>query len=245
MGFRRFFLFGVDLGTKRLEAHHSKLSRYYDKSSKLQSIKTRFEKTCEGNFGGKVYTNLVFFETKRSIESTIRGLNLEVYNTSDGVLIEGSISLRIEDVAKRVQKDLNKDKIIRNVSLCFKDTYLRRMNLDRKLRELHEDMDKYVEICEAELRNASGDLGDIVDKFSRIFFEIISLGLKRQTEGEYVLRNLVGQSLINMQRIVLSKAFSIRDEAERTSYIRTAYRVIREFLQEAREELRNKIKPKN
>jgi len=55
-GFRRFYLFGVDLGSKEEEKHHSKLSAYYREGSILRSLTPKFDRTLEGNFGGMVFS---------------------------------------------------------------------------------------------------------------------------------------------------------------------------------------------
>ena len=123
IGFREIYLFGTDCGYKSKEHHHSKKSAYYhnnDAKEKIESlIYTSGNIIREGNFGGDVISDQFYDACRRVMESALGTFkNVECYNCSDGVKIDGAIPLRVEDICLhgRVDKAFFVDVIYNNLS---------------------------------------------------------------------------------------------------------------------------------
>lgn len=91
-GFRDFYFFGVDVGAKDADYHHSKYSWY---NTKGMQIGYALDTKTQANFGGTVTTGTVFLWSKNGLEQSIRMLSggRHYYNCSDGGLIQGAIPL--------------------------------------------------------------------------------------------------------------------------------------------------------
>lgn len=110
MGFEDIHLIGVDLGTKDKERHHSKHSVYTEMEAFAKKEKIDYTiydedrvKPVEGNFGGEVMAMPTLHMARVSMERYLRILapmfpNLRVSNTNDGAKIDGTVSVRLEDL---------------------------------------------------------------------------------------------------------------------------------------------------
>jgi len=91
--FRQLYLFGVDLGTRNIDKHHSHDAIYYrvdDWTTKHNQDVMSIE--MPANFGGKAYTNATLHWTRMMMA---QGLVMfsdysKIYNCSDGVQIPGT-----------------------------------------------------------------------------------------------------------------------------------------------------------
>lgn len=105
LGFRDVYLFGMDLGFGASGEHHSALSAHYDvKKSERYTLglyrhDSEHNLVEDGNFGGKVTTTLVYRAAKLSAERVLaKNPGMRCHNTSDGLLIEGSIPTRVAGI---------------------------------------------------------------------------------------------------------------------------------------------------
>ncbi len=110
MGFEDIHLIGVDLGVKDKEKHHSKHSVYVEMEAFAKKEKIDYTiydedrvKPAEGNFGGEVMAMPTLHMARVSMERYLRIItpvfpNLRVSNTNDGAKIEGTVSIRLEDM---------------------------------------------------------------------------------------------------------------------------------------------------
>ncbi|MDW3208002.1 MAG: 6-hydroxymethylpterin diphosphokinase MptE-like protein [Alphaproteobacteria bacterium] len=91
MAFKEVYLFGVDLGTRIPDYHHSKASAYYTDEEFMFSFQGTKESTImpfttEGNLGGTVMTNDGFLLSRLFMQKLARAYaGYTVYNCSDGV----------------------------------------------------------------------------------------------------------------------------------------------------------------
>jgi len=103
LGFKNFFLCGIDLGHKQGGLHHSKKSLYYDAQQidqKLYEVNEKDQIELEGNFGGTFLCDSFFYQSNASLSRQILGFaDLTCYNLSDGALIKGSIAKRVNELA--------------------------------------------------------------------------------------------------------------------------------------------------
>ena len=92
-GFRQIYLFGVDCGYRAGgKTHHAKDSIYYhDKQFDLGDVKSAYDRTLPGNFGGTYRASYAFDMTARNICELKRHYrHIDLYNCSDGARIDGA-----------------------------------------------------------------------------------------------------------------------------------------------------------
>jgi hypothetical protein len=111
-GFREFYFFGVDVGAKDADYHHSKYSWYNTKGMQLGYP---LDTTAPGNFGGMITTGTVFLWSKNALEQAIRAVSggRHYYNCSDGGRIDGAIPRHPSTVS--LPKVRSKKKIVREL----------------------------------------------------------------------------------------------------------------------------------
>ena len=91
MGFRRLYLFGVDMGTKAEGRFHAEGS-VYGKGGLPERNKA--SQSFPGNFGGLVTGESVFNWSRRVLEGVLKAhRGLTTYNCSDGARIDGAIPM--------------------------------------------------------------------------------------------------------------------------------------------------------
>jgi hypothetical protein len=91
--FRQLYLFGVDLGSRDSEKHHSRDAIYYraDDWQKGYS-QDAMQIEMPANFGGKAYTNSTLHWTRMMMAQGIEMFSFaKIYNCSDGVQIPGTL----------------------------------------------------------------------------------------------------------------------------------------------------------
>lgn len=108
LGFEAIYLFGIDLGYKDIESHHSKFSAYYrDNEEGIFDAKVKFNDgiSVEGNFAKRVFTKHEFKFSKDIFEMRLRRLpkRVQVYNCSDGVAIQNATPLLGENILIKSQ----------------------------------------------------------------------------------------------------------------------------------------------
>ncbi len=100
MRFKEVYLFGLDLGFIDVQQHHSKHSIFYNNKSgdELYAVKDQGWQISlvKGNFQPVVRTKFDFKLSLKMFEKTVRQMNAQVYNCSDGALIDGTLPLRSE-----------------------------------------------------------------------------------------------------------------------------------------------------
>jgi hypothetical protein len=118
LGFKNFYLFGIDLGHKQGGAHHSTKSLYYSEGSKdkaIFGISDAESVQVEGNFGGTFICNHFFYQSNQNLSNQIIGnADLTCFNLCDGALIKGSIPLDAKLLSKNLPSSLpiNKQKCV-------------------------------------------------------------------------------------------------------------------------------------
>lgn len=97
MGFRRIYLFGVDMGYREEGKHHSKHTAYLGKMPeadhlrRLLSKRPSGDKSVPANFGGEALTNNILEMARLHMEQLIRGNpRARIFNLNDGALIDGA-----------------------------------------------------------------------------------------------------------------------------------------------------------
>lgn len=88
-GYRQTYLFGVDLGARDPKKHHADDAAYNVGEVEFD---TKIDRPAPANFGGDVYTELVYQWAKATIEEALeRFAHRSYFNCSDGVRITGMV----------------------------------------------------------------------------------------------------------------------------------------------------------
>lgn len=121
VGWKCFYLFGVDLGFVDINRHHSQHSSYF-KTDGSQAYNYQAHHgggvPAPGNFRPQLYTKPEFDVSRKLLEQAIAkaGRKIEVYNCSDGVRIKGTIPLLPENIlldqVSANEKDLRLDVLL-------------------------------------------------------------------------------------------------------------------------------------
>ncbi|WNJ99098.1 DUF115 domain-containing protein [Thalassospiraceae bacterium LMO-JJ14] len=98
IGFKEFYLFGCDMGTRDANMHHAKNSYHFTEGAHLPD--NDFCIPLPANFGGQTMTSQGLFWVKECLENAItsKPVGRTYYNCTDGAFIQGTIS----KLAKRV-----------------------------------------------------------------------------------------------------------------------------------------------
>ncbi len=228
-GFEEVYLFGVDLGSKNVESHHSKLTNYYNPKSFLSKSSIGFDLTVPGNFGGEVKTHLWFLNTKYGIEQTIKKKGIKVYNTSDGAKIEGAIPLPIEFF--RLENSANKEEAIASIEENFDTRYINMVNTSAVLKKLQTDFETLSEYIRDYPKTYDfPKLHDSVYSFQDLVRKLVSF-------KNPLLYNLLYHNTHRWSQIALGHALSLEGE-ERKEFLREFYGLYYNFLKDAVKEIR-------
>lgn len=92
LGFKNFYLFGVDCGKRREARGHAAGSVYEWEDLGLGESDDKYDKVLRANFGGTVVTSWVYDLSRTMIERSVRHRAIEVVNCSDGAFIEGTVA---------------------------------------------------------------------------------------------------------------------------------------------------------
>jgi hypothetical protein len=150
LGFREFYFFGVDTGSKHKTHGHAQKSWYYRHDA--ENIKD-LDIPLPGNFGGTVWTTVELQWSKESIEKLINICSGRVfYNLGDGALIKG-VAPKHPKAVKLAESTVSKSDIMANlVESCpkynvpkFEDRWDRAAVIDRMF-ELCEELKQATQI---------------------------------------------------------------------------------------------------
>lgn len=121
-GFKQIYLMGMDLGFIDNKYHHSKSSGYYINQSKEIYDYGGEQNTSipvEGNFANIVFTKHEFKISKAIMEDVFRSKKVECYNCSNGVRIQGTLPLHLENVLILTDKQQRDAAIEKLKSSCY------------------------------------------------------------------------------------------------------------------------------
>ncbi len=238
VGFRKFFFFGIDLGAKIQEYHHSKMSIYYEQDG--QKIKPNFNMKVEGNFGGEVWTDIVFYHNKKVMERAIDEFKdrLEVYNTSDGAKIEGAKPLKLESIGNLISDthNNNKEEILNEIFKNFSEEPYKYVDVKSFIKTLEEDMNIFAKRY-SNLKVEVGSFEELMRLLSDIQLFFYELALSRRVQGEYALYALLVTSIRQFSAEILSVAYSIDNEERRQSFVNDALSIVSGFIKDAHREV--------
>ncbi len=145
LGFKNIYLFGVDLGSKYPENHHTRLSNYYNSKSMLSKVEPpSFNMKVRGNYGGEVYTNFYFAETAYHIGLTAKIKKLRLFNLSDGMYIQNSIPLEPEELDFELAENIDKVLVLDIIRQNFRRGYSHKINIRDVLSQIMQDIEGFI-----------------------------------------------------------------------------------------------------
>ena len=98
MGFKRFYLFGMDCGTREKGRHHAADSLYFDSDMQHIPVQNDFPMEVPANFGGTAWSNPLMDASRLSFAPAVHSFGLRVFNCADGAAIDGTAPLRAADI---------------------------------------------------------------------------------------------------------------------------------------------------
>ena len=224
-GFHEFYFFGVDVGAKDPDYHHSKFSWYNTKGMQMDYA---LDTTTPGNFGGTVTSAGVFLWSKKSLEQSIMALSggRHYYNCSDGGLIEGAIpkhpsTVSLPDVAKK--RDVVKD-------LIDKFPFYTEENFERawSKADLHNTIPEFCEKLSSRLKE---------NDFSDMSYLSEAMTLLRPGNIDDGVAMLFRGSVYQMLMLIHSYGERMTSDEDREAFQKIAREEFSDCLEELRDEV--------
>lgn len=230
LGFKNFYLFGIDLGHKKGGNHHSKKSLYYNDSEEdldLYSINEASAIVVDGNLGGKFICDSFFYQSNEGLSSQILGFaDLNCFNLSDGAKIKGSMPMSKKELSLKFnnQATINKAAIVTEV-------YNNSVYIDSDghlLNRLTSDLDyqKFDDFCQSMVDLIDTPVNSFKDAADLLFNNTVLLG--KTTEHIY---DLLNGSVMHIQVTLTHLLYSTTDEQTGVETFLKGLVFYREFLQ--------------
>jgi hypothetical protein len=171
-GFKNIYLFGVDMGSKDKEKHHSQHTVYVnllpeeDHLKKLLAHQPSNDIVVPGNFGGEAHANKILAFARRMMGFMVKGYpDAKVYNLNDGAMIENTIPLPSADFDERWAGGCDKRATVEAVMNTFEAGDF---DLEVLQRILLERIDAFIAQVEAIVSQPQDSLSNVLDKMIAI-----------------------------------------------------------------------------
>ncbi|MEZ0271556.1 MAG: 6-hydroxymethylpterin diphosphokinase MptE-like protein, partial [Methylophilaceae bacterium] len=171
-GFKNIYLFGVDMGSKDKEKHHSQHTVYVnllpeeDHLKKLLAHQPSNDIVVPGNFGGEAHANKILAFARRMMGFMVKGYpDAKVYNLNDGAMIENTIPLPPADFDERWAGGCDKRATVEAVMNTFEAGDF---DLEALQRILLERIDAFIAQVEAIVSQPQDSLSNVLDKMIAI-----------------------------------------------------------------------------
>lgn len=237
VGFNRIFLFGVDMGSKVKEIHHSKNTVYVDmlpeedELKKFLLIQPENSIVVPGNFGGEAHTNKILAFSRRMITHHAQMYsNARIFNLNDGALIEDVSPLRPENF----ETEWNENFIDKSRALELALSAFREQTFDAEevRAKLMESVDGFIAKVETIVQREQFAFADILDKMTEIHY--LTMSPDRNGDPCALLFRGTVARLLSMTYNAIG---IIRDEEEALAKAESDFSNLLDFLHAARQEL--------
>lgn len=241
LGFREIYMFGVDMGYKSLDKHHSKYSLYNDlndKSKEVYEVKNYAQVEYESNFGDDVVYSSGFYPMfKRLLEAHIQGWNvnlresLSVYNCSDGAMVKGAAPQRASEIAfDKNRHDCDIDSMISaffNVIPLDSDIAKLDVLVDEMGDKIESMSDWAIKKIDNQEIKSISDANNLIDELAISFHtKIEEIGL---SEDDSWLYTFYDGSLLYAFSAINSLVYFPCDEAVKIKYISRCFMIMKQF----------------
>lgn len=119
LGFKTFFLLGIDLGMPDNKSHHAKKSEYYhskiEEFAKAIPYEAKFQ--VKGNLSDAVFADESLVASAKAMADLINlHKNINVYNLNDGAFIENSLPITITEATALLNDFIDKTSIVEKLN---------------------------------------------------------------------------------------------------------------------------------
>ncbi|MDE2440344.1 MAG: motility associated factor glycosyltransferase family protein [Betaproteobacteria bacterium] len=237
LGFKQAYLFGVDLGFRDPNYHHSRESQYYTGDNDQPDYQKYIDITHEqhqtgipvdGNFSDGIQSTEFFIHSRDAMQIVIREHDAStVFNMNDGALIKGAVPLRPEDFSI-ASTPASKAAAIEAMLAAFTLDY--DVDTGEKLDFLAEQLDAVVADLKLRFEREMKNKMEVFDRISEMheyFF------YARHQEAQ--IFPLVRGSMLHMGRFLYDCITLIPSDAEAIEFARFGFDLFLRFLGTARE----------
>lgn len=197
VGFKQIYLFGVDMGYKNKEEHHSKHTFYLnrlpeeDHLKKLLSEHPGVHTTLPGNFGGEVSTTRILAMSRKAMRNVISSRpEVKVFNLNDGALIEGAFPLHPEEFTCKSTPE-HKLAAMDAISGAFE---VRKFNAPQLKVNLLEQIDRFIKDMKAIIHEQHETYWDVIKKLEKLHLYVTAEAYTSSPAG-WLFRGTVNQLL--------------------------------------------------
>ena len=226
-GFENLYLVGLDVGYRKLEHHHSKDSAYYTEfDGEFAGTKTE-EKKVPGNFGGQVYTEVVYDYSRHVLEWSLARQEYKqakCFNCSDGAHIQGASPLHLEEFDYAPQRA--KPNVAATLTAMADHNLVANHQMLRVLKSAEQELFRLIDELFIELPVPERpDMAHLCSVFQWQFEKIKS---NNKDLAGLILQNSINQ----FQTIVLGQLHQMKSEEAREQYIKEVYRFMADYFTE-------------
>ena len=236
------YLFGVDMGLRDINKHHSKDAFMYSPKNKTfdwhAEHGTDITHHLEANFSGdKVYCTSVFFWTKQMIERAASMYKMPIKNCSDGVKIEYTTPFHAKDIIIEKSK---KKKIIKAIKKSFKDLKTDKPNFKENYNIQIELFYTMIDRLKNEIYNK--DINSFTDIFSILdrsfsIFRQMELSLQQKFQYRILATNILKGTIVFAYSSIYANCLATYNLKEATIFANNAFNLIAEFLEDLKKEI--------
>lgn len=231
MGFKNFYLMGIDLGHKQDGKHHSKKSLYYAKDEQdldLYKVNKDALIELEGNLGGTFLCDSFFHQSNSNLSKQILSFDdLHCFNLSDGAVIKGSEPLTVESLGVIFDKHTSLEKETLLEETITKNGYVDEgMLFERLVADL--DYQYFEEVCHRLLQLNSQK----VSSFNEASVLLLNNTIMLNTLTEHAHALLQG-SVMHMQVVLTQLLYSSPTERDGINNFNQGIKFYCEFIEKA------------
>lgn len=254
-GFKKLYFFGVDMGYKSEDSHHSKFSLYSDlndKAKKHYSPKGKLHTEFESNFSdGVVMSSGHLPMFKDQLESIIAGWKenilggFDVMNCSDGALIKGAEPCHSSEI--NFDDFIDKEKFDKGALVSAFFSYVPEDDDVKALDAVVNDaQNKIVLICDWAIREISNrkvesieSASDLVDRLSlELHSDLSGIGIE---ESDSWLYSFFDGSLLYMLSAINSTIYFPAPDSEKISRVDEMFDVVVSFFESVKKDAMENI----
>jgi hypothetical protein len=234
-GFRAIYLFGVDMGYKDKERHHSQNTAYLQKMPDADHLKRLLSKRPKsdievpGNFGGVVATNKILQMARRQMGYAVTTHPAsKVYNLNDGAAIDGAIPHHVEDFAASSTPE-TKQEAMQAMSAAFET---RTFDVTELKNELLGDVDTFIDEVSSCIKERMVSREDVLDKLGELYQLV-----RKKDEALLPTGSLFRGFVYHLMSLTFNALSIIKDEEEAVAKAMYDLRVLEDGLDQARKEI--------
>lgn len=239
LGVKEIFLFGIDMGFKNIQEHHSKDSAYY--AHNMQNPYTGVLKKVQANFieTNEIFTEYLLSWSKQRMENCIIELlskkihskKVKIYNCSDGAFIQGTIPIRSTSIKlSKINKEKFKVAINKNFSKI----------------EINHDLTSHLQL---EIEKCKNIINQLINIFNQSHIESLNQMLmimfnsndliKQFRNEQSIVYQILNGTIMMMFTTIYSHSIAFGENEESFKFINYSFSIIIEFLETVKTDLKN------